>query len=414
MQKYRHIFRSFIKFLPFLLFYIIIIVFISHKIPGHDLDERRYLLFASNITQGFYSPQDHFNLWNGPGWPLILVPFTYLKNPLLPARLLNAFFLFFAQVYFFNIAKSYTSARKAYIYTMLLGLYPPILRNIAWASTETFSIFLICAFLYHSCRVHNKPKTKIHLLTAFVYLAYLALTKILYGYVISVCLLCYLALSIIFKNPIYRKNVAIFSLALLMCSPYLLYTYSLTGRIFYWGNSGGLSFYWMSSPYAEDLGDWHNPKNVYGKNILAKHRQTFDNVRELSSVEADEYLKKKALQNIKKYPKKFLKNWFANIGRLLFSYPYSYTRQKLTTYFYIIPNMYFLAFVTVGMFAFLKNIRFIPAELITLMIFFLIAFGGTSLLSAYNRMFTVIAAILYFIALCSFERYIVFKIDRNI
>lgn len=51
-------------------------------------------------------------------------------------------------------------------------------------------------------------------------------------------------------------------LALLICSPYLVYTYALTGKIFYWGNSGGLSLYWMSSPHPQEFGDWHNPQTL--------------------------------------------------------------------------------------------------------------------------------------------------------
>ena len=48
-----------------------------------------------------------------------------------------------------------------------------------------------------------------------------------------------------------RTIALVYALALVWCLPYLAHTYSLTGRWFYWGSSGGMSLYWMSTPYRD-------------------------------------------------------------------------------------------------------------------------------------------------------------------
>ena len=91
---------------------------------------------------------------------------------------------------------------------------------------------------------------------AGVALAALALSRVEYGYVLlAALLLSGVWLLVSRRAPMARRSVTALLVALLLCTPWLLYTYSLTSRPFYWGNSGGLSLYWMSAP--ENLGDYH-------------------------------------------------------------------------------------------------------------------------------------------------------------
>jgi len=77
--------------------YIIITVVFSKVILIGD--ESRYLMFAENITRGYYSqPPPNISLWNGPGYPLLLVPFV-LINSLKLAKIFNAIFLYFSVVF---------------------------------------------------------------------------------------------------------------------------------------------------------------------------------------------------------------------------------------------------------------------------------------------------------------------------
>ena len=52
---------------------------------------------------------------------------------------------------------------------------------------------------------------------------------------------------------------------------------------------------------------------------------------------------RQGIENIKTHPKKFMRNVAANISRMCFSFPYSYTPQKLTTLFYVLPNAFLLS-----------------------------------------------------------------------
>ena len=78
--------------------------------------------------------------------------------------------------------------------------------------------------------------------------------KVFFGYVLLSGLLLYLFLYKWQKKSDFKKTFLVFLFSLIFCLPYLSYTYFLTGKIFYWGNSGGIGLYAMSSPYEDELG----------------------------------------------------------------------------------------------------------------------------------------------------------------
>jgi hypothetical protein len=89
-------------------------------------------------------------------------------------------------------------------------------------------------------------------------------------------------------------------------------------------------------------------------------------------------------------------NWTANIGRLFFSYPFSHTPQKISTYFYLLPNMFIVVLLLLsGVFILLYQVP-VPYEIKALVIFGAISLGATSLVSAYTRQFTPLAPIFLF------------------
>ena len=144
------------------------------------------------------------------------------------------------------------------------------------------------------------------------------------------------------------------------------------------------------------MGDWFSDESVKQRPELSQHRVFFESISNLSPVEKDDALKKRALENISQYPLKFFSNWLANIGRLFFSYPFSYTPQKLSTYFYLLPNMFIFVLLIFSIYPAILRYRFIPFELFALALFVIIAFGGTSLLSAYDRQFRPLIPIVFF------------------
>ncbi len=342
-------------------------------------DEGRYVMFATNLSNGYYSPQNEIYLWNGPGYPIVLMPFVMLKLPWMAAKLMNPLFLFAAILYFYYMLRFYMKDRAALFFSYLLGMYYPFCRYIYMLLTEQLSLFLICGFMFHFCKLHReKGNSWIQLLVASFYLGFLALTKIFFGYVILSGLLLFLMLYIQQRKNAFKKTFLVYLFSLLLCVPYLSYTYSLTDKILYWGNSGGLALYLMSTPYEEEFGDWFERDSAY-------HQKDYKEFEGLSNIEMDDAFKKRAIENITNYPMKYIKNWMANIGRLWFNYPLSYEPQSLKNYFYILPNMFILVLWVVCIYPTIRGHELIPFEIYVLMLFTLISFGGLSPFNGENR-----------------------------
>ena len=370
-------FRNAMKFLPLLLLYVLITI--TASTASFQGDEGRYIMFATNLSNGYYSPQNEVYLWNGPGYPIVLLPFVMLGLPWIAAKLLNCFFLFGAIIYFYHTLRFYFQERTAILFSYMLGMYYPFWRYMHALLTEQLAVFLICGFFYHFCRLCIDKKMKwIHILSASFCLGFLALTKIFFGYVILTGIILSLVLYIVIRNNSLQKTFLVYLFAMILCLPYLFYTYSLTGKTFYWGNSGGLSLYLMSSPVEEEFGDWGARNSEY-------HQKDYEKLEGLSNIERDSALKRMAIENIKQYPRKYFKNWVANIGRLWFNYPFSYKYQKLSNYFYIVPNMFVLVLLLLCIYPTLRCLKMIPYEVNAMILFTLISFGGMTPLDAESR-----------------------------
>lgn len=156
----------------------------------------------------------------------------------------------------------------------------------------------------------------------------------------------------------------------------------------FWGNSGGMSLYWISTPYDNELGDWQGSRTVLeNPQLYKKHYEFFKRIENLPPIQKDDEFRKLAIQNIIDHPSKYLKNVLANVGRLLFNYPFTNTNQKISTYFFMIPNMFLVVVFILCIYPAFLGRKLIPDEIYGLFLFGLIAFGGSSLLSAYNRQF---------------------------
>ncbi|RJO61345.1 hypothetical protein C4544_03180 [candidate division WS5 bacterium] len=400
-----------LKLVPLLIIYVFFVVLYST--PSLLDDEARYLMFATNLSHGDYSTENEINLWNGPGYPILLTPFIFLNLPLMIAKLLNAFLLFIAINYIYKTLLFYMQEKRALLYSYILGGYPPFFRYIHQLMAESFSVFLVCGFLFHLCAYYqNNSNSWRHLIISSIYLGYLALTKIFFGYLILAGILLYLCLYLWKKRQSIKKILIIYMLSMIFCVPYLIYTYHLTGQIFYWGNSGGMSLYWMSSPLKEELGDWFWEKEVLENPLrFEKHIDVFKSIEKVAPVQKDKVLKKKAIRNIVNDPLKYFKNWLANLGRLLFNYPFSYSDQKLSSYFYLLPNMFLIVFFTLCIYPAYIYRNLIPAELWHLILFAVIFIAGSSMLSAYNRMMWPVVPIFSFWIFYILNRFI--RIDIN-
>lgn len=392
-----------INFLPFLAIYLLI-AGLAHR-DQMEGDEGRYYMFAQNLAAGFYSPKEALNLWNGPGYPLILVPFVWAKSPLIIPVLLNAFFQYLSLVFLFKSLQLLVSNSLAWIFSLCWAFYFVAFKELGWLYTEPLSSCLFCLFLFYFLKSGLTNYSLRYTLAAGFFLGYLTLTKVIFGYVIIAFLLLLLAGYLIVKKKAFFQVGKIVLVAFLLNIPYLVYTYQQTGKLLYWANSGGMSLYWASTPVEGEFGDWNDdhftaycgydttqPCNAA---LFAVHHQAdYDSIYQFQGVARDEAFKNKALQNIRQHPVKYLKNCVANAGRLFFGLPFSYSYPRLANLARIPPGalVFFLCiFSIVSSFFYRGTHRAIFFSLLAFLILFL---GATLVVSAYQRMLTVMVPLI--------------------
>jgi 4-amino-4-deoxy-L-arabinose transferase-like glycosyltransferase len=377
-------------FLLLALYLLIILAFAKDSWWG---DERRYVRFANNLLQGFYSPTEPANisLKNGPGYPLVLTPFVGLGLPLLAAKIANAFFLFGAILLIYRTLRLYIDPRRARLAAFVLGLYPPFMTYLHVLMSEPFTIFLVSAVCFCFCRsMQSEKKRLFYLVASVLFLTWLMLTKVIFGYVVLAVLIASAVWYAVSRNEVFSKALLICFFALVGCAPYLVYTYALTGHVFYWANTGGANLYWMSTPHPGEFGDWPN-SDVRDKEFFReRHSAFFEEADKMPPIEEDQMLRRRALRNIRKHPGKYLRNVIANIGRMLFSYPWSYAQQTLSTYCWAVPNMFLVVTMVFCVYPTWIARKRIPSEIYVLLLLGVMAFFGSSVVSASERHFYVL------------------------
>src|SRR5437763_14929024 len=237
--------RHILILLPLLSLYITVVI-ITYR-PPYEGDSAGYIDNAARIlrvAEGKRGPYVHFlteaedagpvdptqdlRLWWGPGYPLLLIPFVAFGLPWIAAELLNGLFHFIAILYFYALIRSYISMTNALIVALCLGLYPPLMRNVSAVGPEDLTLLLVCGFMFHfSALYNNSRRHRLHLLTASLYLTSLAVTKIVFGYVLVTVFAFFLLVLIWRRTPKIRTAAAVFVIALICSVPYLVYTYHL-------------------------------------------------------------------------------------------------------------------------------------------------------------------------------------------
>jgi len=420
--------NPFIIFSPFLLIYFIFVLILqTNPLFG---DERNYLSFAANLIHGYYSPAaPNIDLHDGPGYPIFLMPFVALKLPYIFIKLMNPVLQYLSVVFLFKALKYLTTFRLALAVSLFWACYYNSFDFMPRIYSEIFTSFLVTILVYTLIKAFSDPKsTRIN---KFIYwsgfiIGYIALTKIIFGYVLYFMLFGGGILWLFNRKKLnYQKGAVILLIAFATTAPYLIYTYQLTGKLFYWGTTGGSNLYWMSTPYEHEYGDWFpNPKliteptpwriNTPGSNIGGKldiknrnnflpgtedsvklnHKNDFEEINKYTSLKQDDVFRSFAIRNIKSNPVKFARNCISNIGRMLINFPYSYTLQRPATLFRIPLNLAILFFLLICIFPTFVNWRNMVYPIRFLILFSLLYLGGSVLGSAEIRMFSIIVPVL--------------------
>ena len=398
-------------FLPFLVLYIIFVLIFPTT--GHQGDEERYLMFANNLVNGFYSPPaPDINLTNGPGWPIILMPFIALGLPLITITIANAFFYYLSIIFLYKALKETVSYQLTLLFSMLWACYYVAFQNMPFTHTETITYLLVSVLVFSMVKAFKpgagKESNKYILLAGFM-IGYIVLTKVAFGFVLIFMLAGTLILWLTNRRSVnYKKGLFIMLIGLATVSPYMIYIYQLTGRVLYWSTTAGSTLYWSSTPYKEEYGDWklelkQGPVEMgnynipgSGDSLVAHHQEDYNEIYKYKGVEQDDVWKRKAIENIKKHPGKYLQNCLYNIGRLVFHYPFSQAVQRPKVLLVFPANGIILTMMLFCIIPTFKNWRKVSYPIRFMLFFTILYLGASTLVTAYVRMFTIIVPILLF------------------
>jgi 4-amino-4-deoxy-L-arabinose transferase-like glycosyltransferase len=380
-----------------LAFLAIDIVWIRFRLP-HSLfgDEWRYVYYANNLLHGFFSPRDRVFLFNGPGYPLFLLPFVK-ADWLDGARYANAFLHAGALAYAWCVLPAGIPLRLALAAVAFLGVYGPVHAHTPLLYTEVLVFFLTTAWVFHSLEA---PTSLAHRLAAGLYLGFLCLTKVVFGVVLTAFIAVLLVAWLRRRSRLLTSYLQQAALAALLCVPWLTYTYRLTGRPLYWSSGSGTAFYWLTSPYPDEWGDWYHQGWVHQNPILRAHHGAIidemaglarnpqlsvqEQVFNLSTPESADIFLRQGRKNIREHPLKFFRNWCGNMVRIFLDVP---TTVRGTPFFnvYSISNLPLLGWTAfVAIVAWRRRVP-PPASWIPIAAFALLSIGAYSFSSAVGR-----------------------------
>jgi hypothetical protein len=390
--------REIASLLPLLAVYVVALF----AFPSTPDDEAAYVELAERLTHGAYVSGDPDalldadpsspDLWFGPGLPLTIAPLAAVDLPLRLVRLSGPAFLFGAMLLFYLTARPRSGSRVALAGTYAVGLYPafwPLLPNL---HSESLAILLVVASMLGISRFLSGGGRASFALAA-AGLAALALTRVAYGWVLTVVFVGAVAWWIARRGPVSARTALMAGVALLLCAPWLAYTYAKTDRPFQWGNSGALSLYWMSSPFPGDRGDWRQADDVFVDPKLAGHRPFFESLRGLPLPEQNRRIERAARENIVHHPDAYFGNIASNLGRMFVNAPYSDVDWEPDDLLYAASSAVLLASVVWSSFVLLPRRRTLPPESGPFLALGVASFVLHALVAAYPRMLAPIVPI---------------------
>jgi len=420
--------NPYVIFVPFLIFAIIFVVLKStDPLWG---DEAAYLLFAKNLLHGTYSPPPpDINLDYGPGYPLFLAPFLALNSSYLLIKLMNPIFYYFSIVFLYKAIIQITNNKRL---GMIIGLFWALYYNAYYflhrMHPEIFVMFLVTLLILLLLKAFNSAlpifRNKYIYLAGFIF-GYIALTKVIFGYVYLTMFIGLVILWIFNRKSInYKIGIFILITAFATTLPYLIYTYKVTDRIFYWASTSGNNMYWLANPVEGEYANWLPDPEISNESVehdssyketedLSLHNQSifipgaqdsvnrhhsknFEEINKYKGLARNDALTKIAIQNILNYPAMFVRNCFCNISRMLFNYPNAYMLQKPSNLSRFPLNGIILIFMIFSILPTIINWRKIIFPIRFIIFFAFIYLGGSVFGSAESRMFTVIAPMLIF------------------
>ncbi|GAC1321072.1 MAG: hypothetical protein NVSMB25_14300 [Thermoleophilaceae bacterium] len=330
-------------------------------------DEGPLLAYASRLLDGTYAQPHTMDavsyLWHGPGIPVVLAPFRAAGIPLTVTRFAGALALFAAVVAFERMLRLRLSPPLALAGAFALGLYAPFLITLPSIHKEPFALLAMALAALWLARYLSFGRRR-EMALAGAALGALAMIRVEYGWVIVALLGFCVGWRLVGNErtgP--SRYAAVLGVALAACLPWLAYTFDLTGRPFYWGNSGGTSLYWMSPTAGPgQSGQWHSGHAVFHEPALAGYRPYSIRLGRLAPLARDLELQRSALSNIRARPPSYVRNVAANLGRLWFMLPYSPSPPAAVLLLYGAFNLVLLAGLAWAVGILIRARRRLPPE----------------------------------------------------
>ncbi len=364
--------RSVTPLLPLLGLYVLF-TYLAPEALAPVQDERNYLRIADNLAHGDYATESSDNpahyVWHGPGLPLLVAPLVALDLPVALVRLVGALILFAAIVVFRRWLELYCRSPTALAGAYALGIYWPFLTFLPHLHSDVLAVLLIVAACYLAAR-YLRSGDKLQLLGAGAALGWLALTRLEFGWPVIAALVASLVWwSVRRRRPEPLRLAAVCAIAVAICVPWLAYTQSVSDRLLYWSNAGGLSLYWTASPYSDELGDWHDPGDVFEEPRLARHRPFFAQLERLPPLERDRRLQEVAVERIQERSPLYVRNVALNAARLWFGVPHTGKSIEPEKLFFIIPNGLILLALAFSLTRLWRARRSLPPEVTAFSVF---------------------------------------------
>jgi Ca2+/Na+ antiporter len=226
-------------------------------------------------------------------------------------------------------------------------------------------------------------------LAAALSFGWLAMTRVFVGHVITVMIFASAGLFVFRSARMAAwRSLCVMVLALLLCAPYLRYTYQKTGSYFLWSTSAGELFYWLSSHEGGENGHWYHESEVYARPELAvNHAEFFTRIKDLGPLEREHEFKAVAKKRIQENPIAFMKNWVCNVCRLFFGFPRSLEVEKLTTLPLVMFNGLLLLGLLAGLALAYLRWQALSSEVWLLLLMAVFYTGGSTLAPALPRYF---------------------------
>ena len=318
--------RPYVQLAPLLLLYTVVTA-LAQPGAGWAGDEQAFVEAAQRLLDGHYAEPGTVDqtafLWHGPATSIVLMPFVALGVDVIPMRFLMAPIMFAAVLVFHRLLRVRLEPRPALIGTLAFAFYLPFFQPLRGVHKEPIAVLLVCAALLGLSRYLQNGRP-LPLVLGGLAFSGVAMTRLEFGWVIvAMVLVCAAWWALGRSKQAARRATAVFCVALAGCVPWLAYTYAKTDRPLYWGNSGGISLYWMSpTGGAGESGQWHAFHTVFEEERFARYRPFFRRQTQLPPIARDDRFQQVAKQNIAADPLGYVRNLGLNTTRMLFYQPF--------------------------------------------------------------------------------------------